>query len=81
MNLKSSDIFRRAITSYAGDIPNLAAMLEEMINGKSCDKDDVKNLLLTNNWYARLKPNEEIEKSQIGLWDYTLLSWYFCLYT
>jgi len=72
LNLKSSDIFRRAITSYAGDIPNLAAMLEEMINGKSCDKDDVKNLLLTNNWYARLKPNEEIEKKSnwfVGLYS------------
>jgi len=62
LNLRSSDIFRRAITSYADDIPNLAAMLERMINGKLCNKDDIKNLLLADNLQIRLKPNEEIER-------------------
>ena len=62
LNLKGSGIFRRALTSYDDDIPELAVMLERMVNGEQCDSDIVKKLLLTNNWYERIRPNWEMEK-------------------
>lgn len=62
LNLRESGIFKRALTSYADDIPELAAMLERMVNGEICNRDTIKKLLLTNNLYVRLKPNEEIER-------------------
>lgn len=62
LNLKGSGIFRRALTSYDDDISELAVMLERMVNGEQCDSDIVKKLLLTNNWYERIRPNWEMEK-------------------
>ena len=62
LNLKGSGIFRRALTSYDDDIPELAVMLERMVNGEQCDSDIIKKLLLTNNWYERIRPNWEMEK-------------------
>ena len=56
LNLRGSGIFRRALTSY-DDIHELAVILEKMVNGERCDSDIVKKLLLTNNWYERLRPN------------------------
>ncbi len=71
LNLRSSGIFKRALTSYDDDIPELAVMLERMVNGEQCDSDIVKELLLTNNWYERLRPNKEIERKAswfVGAW-------------
>lgn len=71
LNLRSSSIFKRALTSYDDDIPELAVMLERMVNGEQCDSDIVKELLLTNNWYERLRPNKEIERKAswfVGAW-------------
>ena len=62
LNLRGSGMFRRALTSYDDDIPELAVMLERMVNGEQCDSDIVKKLLLTNNWYERLRPNWKIER-------------------
>lgn len=62
LNLRGSGIFRRALTSYDDDIPELAVMLERMVNGEQCDCDIVKKLLLTNNCHERLLPNRKIEK-------------------
>ena len=62
LNLRGSRIFRRALTSYDDDIPELAVMLERMGNGEPCDSDIVKKLLLTNNWYERLRPNWKMER-------------------
>ena len=62
LNLRGSRIFRRALTSYDDDIPELAVMLERMGNGEQCDSDIVKKLLLTNNWYERLRPNWKMER-------------------
>lgn len=62
LNLRESGIFKRALVSYAGDIPNLAEMLERMANGEPCNKDSIKNLLLKNNLYDRLRLNDEIER-------------------
>jgi len=62
LNLRGSGIFKRSLTSYDDDIPELAVMLERMVNGEQCDSDIVKKLLLTNNWYERLRPNWEMEK-------------------
>lgn len=72
LNLNNSGIFKRAITSYANDIPELAAMLEGMINGKLYNIDQVKKLLLTNNFLNRLKHNEKIERKSnwfVGLFS------------
>lgn len=72
LDLKNSSIFKRAIVSYANDIPELAAMLEGMINGELYNKDQVKNLLLTDNWQNRLKHNEKIERNSnwfVGLFS------------
>jgi len=63
LNLRGSSIFKRALTSYADDIPNLAVMLERMVNGEQCNIDSVKKLLLTNNWHERYHPNKEIERN------------------
>lgn len=71
LNLRSSHIFKRALVSYADDIPELAVMLERMVNGEPCDVDNVKKLLLTNNWYERLRLNKEIERKAswfVGCW-------------
>ena len=62
LNLKSSRIFKRALVSYADDIPELAVMLERMANGEPRNVENVKKLLLTNNWYERLRPNKSIER-------------------
>lgn len=72
LNLNNSGIFKRAITSYANDIPELAAMLEGMINGNLYNIDQVKKLLLTNNFLNRLKHNEKIERKSnwfVGLFS------------
>lgn len=71
LNLRGSRIFKRALTSYADDIPELAVMLERMVNGEPCNVDNVKKLLLTNNWHERLRPNKEIERKAswfVGGW-------------
>ncbi len=71
LNLRGSGIFKRALTSYADDIPELAVMLERMVNGEQCNVDNVKKLLLTNNWHERLQPNKEIERKAswfVGGW-------------
>ena len=62
LNLRNSSLFKRALTSYADDIPELAVILERMVNGEQCNIDIVKKLLLTNNLYERLHPNEKIER-------------------
>lgn len=62
LNLRGSGIFKRALTSYADDIPELAVMLERMVNGEACNADNIKKLLLTNNWHERLRPNKEMER-------------------
>lgn len=70
-NLRGSRIFKRALTSYDDDIPELAVMLESMVNGEPCDVDNVKKLLFTNNWHERLRPNKEIERKAswfVGCW-------------
>jgi len=71
LNLRGSGIFKRALTSYADDIPELAVMLERMVNGEPCNVDNVKKLLLTNNLHERLQPNKEIERKAswfVGGW-------------
>jgi hypothetical protein len=71
LNLRGSGIFKRALTSYADDIPELAVMLERMVNGEACNADNIKKLLLTNNWHERLRPNKEIERKAswfVGGW-------------
>lgn len=71
LNLRGSGIFKRALTSYADDIPELAVMLERMVNGERCSVDNVKKLLITNNWHERLRPNKEIERKAswfVGGW-------------
>jgi len=76
LNLKNSDVFKRAIVSYANDIPNLAAMLEGMVNGELYNSDDVKNLLLTNNLHNRLEPNKKIERKSywfVGIYSIIVL--------
>lgn len=62
LNLRGSGIFRRALTSYDDDIPELAIMLEKMVNGEQGNTDAIKKLLLTNNLHERLRPNEKIER-------------------
>ena len=62
LNLRESSIFKRALTSYIDDIPELAILLERMVNGEPCNIDTVKKLLLTNNWHEQLHPNREIER-------------------
>ena len=76
LNLKNSDVFKRAIVSYANDIPNLVAMLEGMVNGELYNSDDVKNLLLTNNLHNRLEPNKKIERKSywfVGIYSIIVL--------
>ncbi len=77
LNLRDSDIFRRALTSYSDDIPDLAIMLEKMVNGEKSNIDAVQKLLLTNNLHIRLKPNEGIERKVSwfvwGFFFFTLL--------
>ena len=71
LNLRGCGIFKRALTSYADDIPELAVMLERMANGEPCNVDNVRKLLLTNNWYERLLPNNGIERKAswfVGGW-------------
>jgi len=71
LNLRGSGIFKRSLTSYADDIPELAVMLERMVNGEPCNVDNVKKLLLTNNLHERLQPNKEIERKAswfVGGW-------------
>ena len=70
-NLRESGIFKRALTSYADDIPELAVILERMVNGEPCNVDTIKKLLHTNNWYERLRPNKVIERNAswfVGGW-------------
>ena len=62
LNLRGSGIFKRALTSYDDDIPELAVMLERMVNGEQGNTDAIKKLLLTNNLHERLRPNEKIER-------------------
>lgn len=62
LNLRGSGIFKRALTSYDDDIPELAVMLERMVNGEQGNTDAIKKLLLTNNLHERLCPNEKIER-------------------
>lgn len=62
LNLRGCGIFKRALTSYDDDIPELAVMLERMVNGERCDSEIVKKLLLSNNWYERVSPNWEMER-------------------
>lgn len=62
LNLRDSGIFQRALVSYEDDIPELAVLLETLVNGKPCNRGIVKKLLLTNNLLVRLKPNKEIER-------------------
>ena len=62
LNLRDSGIYKRALASYIDDIPELAVLLETLVNGKQYNRDNVKKLLLTNNVRVRLKPNEEIER-------------------
>ena len=62
LNLRNSGIYKRAITSYAEDIHELAAMLKRMVSGELCNIESINNLLLKNNWYARMTPNDKFER-------------------